>query len=260
MMGPGSRNGLATRSAGPCRVLRSADEIRAAELESERLGLCPVPDASKHWDNLIAVEAVRQSGVGLHEPIVDLGCRGGIVLTWLHQLGYRSLYGCDLRAPYPGIRGAARKRLWRTAYWGARMYLHDRSRMRRVRVEATGFPSGAFAAATCMSVIEHGVEVPAFLREASRLLRPGGLLVLSTDYWPEPIDLEGLQRYESAHGRDRILSREEVEEICREAESHGLLLAEPVDLDAGARVIRSAGYEYTFLALAFRREESTAPA
>ncbi len=237
-----------------CRILTSQEEIRVAQSQARRHGLCAVPETSKHWDNLIAVEAIRDAGVETTEPIVDLGCRSGIILTWLHQLGYRQLYGCDLRSPFPPVKAALGRRLWRTAGAGIQMYLRNRSRFRRSPVEHTTFPEGTFAAVTCMSVIEHGVDIGAFLNEATRLLRPGGLLVLSTDYWPDGLDLGELKRFDEARGNDRVFDREEVLDLCLIAEGHGLTLLRDPQLDADEPVIESEGFRYTFITLAFRRE------
>lgn len=238
-----------------CRTLRSVEDLRDAERECRNLGLCTVPDSRKHWDNLIALEAIRTLDIGRHEPIVDLGCRSGIILTWLHQLGYRRLYGCDLRTPYPPLKAALSQKLWRTAISGLRMYFPNRNRLRQSPVEHTGFPAGTFAAATCMSVIEHGVNVDALFREAARLLRPGGLFVLSTDYWPEGVEVGQLKRFAETHGYDRIFNRGQVMDICRKATVSGLSLLGTLDLEAEAPVIESDGFRYTFVTLAFRRVE-----
>ncbi len=237
-----------------CRVLTSLDNVRAARNEAQRAGLCAVPETSKHWDNLIAVEAIREAGLTPDDPIVDLGCRSGIILTWLHQLGYRKLYGCDLRSPFPPLKAAFSQRLWRTVGAGIQMYLKNRSRFRRSPVERTPFPEGAFAAVTCMSVIEHGVDIHAFFAEARRLLRPGGLLVLSTDYWPDGLDLGDLKRFDEARGNDRVFDREQVLDLCRTADECGLNLLGNPQLDADEPVIESEGFRYTFIMLAFRRE------
>ena len=45
-----------------------------------------------------------------------------------------------------------------------------------------------FDAITCMSVIEHAVPLDAFLADTARLLRTGGVLVVSTDYEQAPPD------------------------------------------------------------------------
>ena len=52
---------------------------------------------------------------------------------------------------------------------------------------ATPRPDGQFAAVTAISVIEHGVPDEGLCREVSRLLRPGGVFIFTTDYWPQKI-------------------------------------------------------------------------
>jgi len=59
----------------------------------------------------------------------------------------------------------------------------------------TSFPERSFAAIASLSVVEHGVDLDAYLAEAARILRPGGLLFTSTDYWCEPIDTTAQTAY-----------------------------------------------------------------
>lgn len=116
--------------------------------------------------------------------------------------------------------------------------------MRRARAESTGFPAGEFAAVTAMSVIEHKVDTAAFFREAARLLRPGGILFLSTDYWSEPA---------ATAAGDRIFAPDDIARLIGEAAAATLRpLCEPA-LEVGSPVIREAGLSYTFLTLAFER-------
>lgn len=60
----------------------------------------------------------------------------------------------------------------------------------------TSFAESYFDAVACMSVIEHGVPLEACLRKMHRVLKPGGLLITSADYYPKPIDTRG----KIAHG------------------------------------------------------------
>jgi SAM-dependent methyltransferase len=243
--------GATTSSRGRyCRVLRDAREIDVAVAAARQRGLCASPDTSKSWDNMIAVELIT-TYAGRYEPIADLGCRSGILLTWLHQLGFRRLYGCDVRLPFPPVKKAVEMGLWRTAWEGLRMYANSRRSLVRRPVEATGLPSDAFAAVACMSVIEHGVDTGQFFAEAARLLRPGGVLFLSTDYWPEKIDLRPSKLFRGAPGFDRIFSAREIEALRAMAAANRFRPLEALDLEAGERLVHDGRASYTFIALAF---------
>ena len=215
-------------------VLRNSSAMVEAAEEARRRGLPPETHYEKHWDNLLAVDALA----GTTGPVVDLGCRSGQLLMWLYHLGRRELYGCDIRRPWPPAKKALQQGQLRTAAAAVRMYLASRRNMRRAPAESTGFPTGAFAAVTSMSVLEHHVDPPKFFAEAHRLLQPGGRLVVSTDFWPEGGETES----------GVIFSTAGVERLLVEAESAGFEVPEhPLDLDDPERVIRS----YTFLFLVF---------
>lgn len=233
-------------------VLQTGNEVAQAEERARRLGLARPPVRAKYWDNLLAVDAMR----GLkHEPVVDLGCRSGIILTWLHQLGFDHLAGCDLRAPWPPVRGSLRRGRLRDALAGASMYARHRSRMRRAPVEATGFPDAHFAAATSMSVIEHSVPLEAFFAEAFRILRPGALLVISTDYWPEGVATLGGQWNDRA---DIIFDRSGIESVLETARGAGFLTPTP-SLEVTDPVVRWAGRAYTFVYFTFHKPGTASP-
>lgn len=234
-------------------VLHSENELASAEERARSLGLCPLPDPRKYWDNMLALETLEQRGLERSAPIVDLGCRSGILVTWLDQVGYRQLHGCDLRYPLPPLKAALRRRQIATVFAGLRAAIRHRTRMRQARVERTGFPSRFFAAATCMSVIEHGVDLERFCAECARLLRPGGVLVVSTDYWPERIDTRGLKRFSATERPDLIVDRAGALEFCAIAERHQLHVVGDLELDADDPIIVSDGFRFTFLFMVFER-------
>jgi SAM-dependent methyltransferase len=222
----------------------SAEEIVDAEKERRRRGLCPPTDSRKVWDNLIALDALQR--VGVEESIVDVGCRNGILLTWLHQLGYRRLWGCDLKVPIPALERAVKRRHLSTLLHGTAMVARNRARMKRSGAEETTFPTANFGAVTSMSVIEHSVDTAAFFREAARMLRPGGILFLSTDFWSRPM---------TTSTGDRVFGPEDVDRLTQEAVSVELVpLCQP-QLEVGAPLIEESGLRYTFLTLAFERPD-----
>jgi SAM-dependent methyltransferase len=240
-------------NAPSSHVLRTASEAEAAVETARALGLAPNPVRIKSWDNVLAVRMIAAVGVAHDDPIVDLGCRSGILLTWLDQLGYRNLFGCDLRTPLPPLRSAFTSGLWRTVIAGTQAYLRHRRRMITAPVEDTGLPGGHFAAVASMSVIEHGVDLRRFFDESARLLRPGGLLIVSTDYWRTPIDVGPLRRFAASHGTDRIFDQRAVHELCDIARRVGFDAPAIPDPDSAQPVVTSSGFSYTFLLLAFRR-------
>ncbi len=224
-------------------VLQSRAEVVEAAHRGTALRLAQPPVFEKWWDNLLALQALH----GLEqEPIVDLGCRTGIVLTWLNQQGFRTLAGCDLRRPVPPVIGTLRRRRVRDALAMAGMFLRNRRRMRQAPVEATGFPDGKFAAATCMSVIEHGVDLPRFFAEAHRILRPGGQLIVSTDYWPEPIDMGNSRLWNDAS--DVIFDAISLGRMIELARGAGFLVP-LIDGPRGDSVVSYRGRRYTFVFL-----------
>jgi SAM-dependent methyltransferase len=225
-----------------CRVLQDQQELVDADAERRSRGLCPPTDARKVWDNLIALQALER--VGVEDSVVDIGCRNGILLTWLHQIGYQRLWGCDLKFPLPALERAVLRRHPATLVHGAVMFARNRARMKRASAEATTFQSGIFGAVTSMSVIEHGVDTAFFFRESARLLRPGGILFLSTDYWSRPMRTQG---------GDRVFGPADVARLAREAEAEGLLPLCKPELEVGSPLIEESGLRYTFLTLAFER-------
>jgi SAM-dependent methyltransferase len=185
----------------------------------------------KSWDILTTATFIRER-LPRSAPILDIGAYASEILPALYRMGYSSLAGVDLN---PAVR----------------MMPHANA----IRYEVsdfmqTPFEDGSFDAVTAISVIEHGFDPPRLLGEISRLLRPGGYFIASFDYWPEKIDTTGMKVF----GMDwTIFSREEVQDFVSRAKTYGLEPVGDIALDAGERVIRWGGKEYTFCWLALRK-------
>jgi SAM-dependent methyltransferase len=102
----------------------------------------------------------------------------------------------------------------------------------------------------CLSVIEHGVDCRLFLKEMARILRPGGHLFVSMDYWQDPIDVGDRRAFGVPV---QIFIAGEVADLVEHASSLGLALVGDMDLTCDQKVINCSGLHYTFYNLFFRR-------
>lgn len=216
----------------PNRVLQSPAELREASDFGRRHRLPLHRADGKNWDHLAAVKAILSTTTP-DARILDAGAEMySNVLPALYTCGYRQLWGMNLSFADPARRGPIQ-------------YL-------RGDITRTGFSDDFFDAVTCMSVIEHGVPLRAYFGEMFRVLKPGGLLITSTDYYPEPIDTAG----KAAHGAPiKIFCRREAEEILALARECGFEIIGGIDLNASSRPIRweEYGLDYTFLIFTLRK-------
>jgi SAM-dependent methyltransferase len=115
-----------------------------------------------------AIQGLERAGVVLHGRVLDAGCGGGgTALSLAEEADFA--VGLDLEARFrdSGTRLAREKEVGRVAFVqgdGARL----------------PFPDGCFDVVFSHSVIEHVASATEYLRECHRVLRPGGVLYLST--------------------------------------------------------------------------------
>lgn len=235
-------------------VLRTFGQLADAERElCERGLLDPPPVASparllarrvlkrpdpppnyKTWDVRRAVDAFAAC-LEPSDAILDAGCFNCDMLPALKRLGHENLAGIDFN---PGVN--------EMPYAGAIDY-------RVGDLLDTPWPDGHFAGISAISVIEHGVSDEELCREVSRLLRPGGIFVFTTDFWPQKIVTT--QRFFDLDWR--IFDTSEIEALIAVAARYGLRpVSDPgaAIRDAGTPPIHFEGESYTFLYGAFVRE------
>ncbi|MGH9591135.1 MAG: class I SAM-dependent methyltransferase [Terracidiphilus sp.] len=216
----------------PNRVLQSPAELREASEFGRRHRLPLHRSDAKNWDHLAAVKAILSNTTSAAR-ILDAGAEMySNVLPALYACGYRRLWGMNL-----SFADSARR--------GPIQYL-------RGDITRAGFSDGFFDAVTCMSVIEHGVPPQAYFTEMFRILKPGGMLITSTDYYPEPIDTGG----KAAHGAPiQIFCRRQAEAMIALAQECGFEATGAIDLSTSSRLIRWEEYnlEYTFLIFTLRK-------
>jgi SAM-dependent methyltransferase len=204
----------------------------------------PTPDFVKSWDVDHALDLITRFVPDRDAPVLDMGCFNSEILYVLHAGGYRRLYGCDLD----------RRCRW-MAFWNNIRY--DVADLTR-----TSYPDHEFAAVTCLSVVEHGVPVEALVAEARRLLRPGGLFILTTDYDgtghapPVPSDFRAFGAPWTLFGRTGL------HELIGRFVAAGFQLVDPSlceDVHAETPVSWN-GYNYTFALVALRAPTNPPPA
>jgi SAM-dependent methyltransferase len=216
----------------PTDVLRSRADWQAAVTECRRLRLPLHYDRPKNWDALGAVATVLAE-CGTDARVLDAGsARYSSVLPWLRLYGLTDLVGNNLE-------------------FGRDVH-RDGVLFRYGDITATDFPDSRFDAITCMSVVEHGVPLRPFLTECARLLRPGGVLVVSTDYDADPPDTSQVTMYGQPV---RIFSPEQIREFVADAAELGLDLLGDLELSHQERPVHwnRTGLDFTFIRLAFRR-------
>jgi hypothetical protein len=213
-------------------ALRREAEVAETLVRLERLALPPHADRAKNWDAFRAFSFILEQGAP-GAAVLDMGSsKYGRVLGWLHLYGFRDLHGCDLVFDEP--------------------FTCSSIEYSRQDIEATSYPSKRFDFVTCLSVIEHGVDPARFFREVARVLKPGGYLLLSTDYWETPVLQEPL--YDDLYkSQVHVFSRAEVDGLVACAAAQGLELVDPLDATCDERVVLwvRLNLRFTFLFLAF---------
>ena len=235
---------------GASSILCEKSEIEVAYNALKTKGL-PVPDdITKCWDELKAFDFINRHG-SKDNSALDVGTFKCRILELLYKKGYRKLYGCDLapvewrRRIYPYLFN------FRLGDLALSMLGVPPIRLSKQNLENTWYRSGSFDFITSLSVIEHGVTLENYFKEMSRLLRNGGYLINSVDYWPDKVDTEKADLYGL---KWNIFDRKEIEELVRLAGKFGFMLTEPIDFTYKDPVIELKDRRYTFIFFVFQKK------
>ncbi|SRR5216683_7050770 len=213
-------------------LLSERDWKKALE-QVQSLKLPPHPDPFKNWDHLAALDIIlKHSDPSAH--VLDAGADlNSVILPWLALYGYKYLIGINPIFDTPIICGPIR------------FFKGDITR--------TDFEPHSLDIITCMSVIEHGVDSRSYFRETARILKQGGFLITSVDYYPEPIPTQG----KSAFGAPiHIFCRAEILDMLHIAEQNGFVQTGPINLEGEEQPISWMGLQYTFLIFTLKRDEN----
>jgi len=225
-----------TGSPGPAvsnGTLKNRQQWQEVCVNTKRLHAPLHRSPEKNWDHLAAVSTIL-ARTDTSARILDAGAEFySNVLPTLFLYGYRDLHGINLSFTDTARRGPIQ-------------YLPG-------DLTHAPFPDAHFDAIVCLSVIEHGVPIEPYFREMYRLLKPGGVLITSTDYYPSPINTAGMM----AHGSPiRIFSKPEIQAALGLAQSVGLQPTGDLDLECAEKPIRwePYGLEYTFIIFTLQKK------
>lgn len=216
-------------------VLKDMAEVDEASALIHELGLQAHNDRYKNWDLYHMFCFILQNGTP-DSVVLDLGCADyGVMLPALETYGFTRLYGCDL-AVEDSIQGNIHY---------SRQNLHN-----------TNYPDGFFDFITSISVIEHGVDINMYLKEATRLLKPGGYLLTTADYWPTPIDTKGIFPYGDL-GEMKIFTQNNIEELFEIAAENELRLTGNFDFSYKDQVVhwKRVDRKFTFILFVLKKDK-----
>jgi SAM-dependent methyltransferase len=192
-------------------------------------------DRPKNWDNFLALYHTWTT-TSYDVPILDAGAgRDSVYLPGLKRSGYTKLTGVNLDRHDDADAG-----------------MIDGINYAYGDITRPEWPTATFGFVACLSVIEHGVDVKLFLKEMGRIIRPGGHLFVSFDYWIDKIDTAGRRTHDAPLN---IFSCSEAMEFLVNATEVGLGIVGDVDLGCKDIIIDWAGIKYTFANLLFRRRD-----
>jgi SAM-dependent methyltransferase len=191
------------------------------------------PDYPKSWDSYLALRHALYTTTSDQRVLDAGGTRESVFLPGLGRLGFRELYNFNLDE---ATLGASERRI----------------NYQRRDITQTEAPNGSFRFVACLSVLEHGVDVYAFLREMARIIAPGGHLFLSVDYWEDPIDAGG----QTAFGAPvKVFNLHDLQDLLFNAGVRGFHVAGNEAVSAcHDRVVTWLGMQFTFFNLLLRRE------
>lgn len=111
------------------------------------------------------------------------------------------------------------------------------------------FPDSYFDFITCLSVIEHSVNVESLAKECNRLLSNGGQVFLSADYWNPKPDTSKMRLYSLDWN---VLDKNDILNLVRAFKDNRLHITSDIDWVLHDAVINdqfcspAAGVSYTF--------------
>lgn len=191
----------------------------------------------KNWDlglfTRFIVERNDKSSV-----ILDTGCISNPLLFNLATMGYSNLCGIDFQLSTKNL------------------HIHPHVQYLGADLTRTPFKDRQFDCITSLSVVEHGVDPDRYFGEMSRILKAGGVLLTSTDYWPRKVRTWTVPRKHTFGLPWRIFSEREIRKFIEISQRYGFILLGPLECSVTAPVVHWLGKAYTFIAVGLEKQGS----
>jgi SAM-dependent methyltransferase len=247
---------LTPRTAIPYNsVLKTYSEVIEAKKRLKALKLFLHHDPTKSWDTCRMIERINKAPKDSF--VLDVGCNDSPILPMLKRLGFKNLYGCDLVLK-PRFKHKFVNTLYSLFKEEYRPIIHmHRDKPLKLSIqdlEDTNYQDNMFDFVTSLSVIEHGVNIHEYFKEMSRIIKKGGCLLTSTDYWP--VKTTNTKCILSKVTPDKVFDRNEIEDLIVAGAKCGLKLIEPMDYTYIDKVVHwnRTGLDYTFIFLAMKKQ------
>ncbi len=225
------------------KVLQDWLDIGEAKMNLEKKHLPAHIVCEKNWDIFEVFKIANP--LPRAAKIVDLGYMGLGVLKLLYARDFKNIYGVDLSF-------CLKDRLSQIIKMYRGRTLKVPFHLFRGDLTQTRFPDSFFDMATSISVIEHGVDQQKFLREVFRILKRGGMLFLTVDYWEEEVNTDNNIR---AYGLPwKIFSKKEIKQFLNLSHNCGFSLVENMPIPGcNDKCVVWNNYEYTTLSILFQK-------
>lgn len=220
---------------GPTNAaLQSEAEVEDVLSRIRSLGLHPHPTVEKNWDAFHALRTILANTTPKGTILDAGGATYSPLVEWLYLYGYENLFVNNIDFDRDFTRGPID--------------------YRQSDFTETDFDDATFDVISSLSVIEHGVPIEPMLDEFHRILKPGGRLVVSTDFWPQKRETDTIKSsYGGSTQEWNIFDIDEIETFRQTAADLGFALEGEMNCDVDETVVEWMGREFTFLLLEFRR-------
>ena len=237
------------------KILSNWEEVGSAVngLKKEELPLHT--DPAKCWDLFNIRDMLLRNNVASDACIVDMGCGasvyGSVTLEFLRAMGFQNLIGIDLYIPLYARLGALLRG------WGKFRELIP-YQMIAGDMTSTKFANNSVDVAISLSVIEHGVDLDKLFYELSRVVKVGGVVYVSTDYWEQKIELSSGMAASGARDNQSlpwtIFDLTSLNGVIAIANKYGFLeVGDKVIPPCQDKPIYWQGADYTFIAMEFKK-------